>query len=139
MRRLLPIGLLVAGLAFPLGLALAVYVTSARSLAAVPAGVTVPTGTIGRPNPPPATTTTEAPERRPDRCQEGEHRTEPACGERVTTKGSTSTSADDSPSGRRSGDDDGSGSRGRGSSGSDDSSGGSGSSGSGRGRSGDDD
>src|SRR5215218_6757781 len=58
MRRLLPIGLLLAGLAFPLGLALAVYVTSARSLAAVPAGVTVPTGTIGRPNPPPATTTT---------------------------------------------------------------------------------
>jgi uncharacterized membrane protein YgcG len=140
MRRLLPIGLLVAGLAFPLGLALAVYVTSARSLAGVPAGVTVPTGTIGRPNPSPVTTTTtEAQERRPDRCQEAEHRTEPACGERVTTRGSTSTSEDDSRSGRRSGDDDGSGSRGRGSSGSDDSSGGSGSSGSGRGRSGDDD
>jgi hypothetical protein len=122
------------GLCLPLGLALAVYLTSARSLAAPPAIGTVPTQ-IAKASPK-APTTTSGAKRREDRsgnCDEAEHASDPECSGGTTTSGGSSGSGDGSGSGSS-----GSGSSG---SGSDDSSGSgsSDSSGSGSGGSGSDD
>jgi hypothetical protein len=59
MRRAGLLALVLAGLAFPAGLGLAVYVASGSSL--VPPAVTsrVPTGEIARPSVPPVTSTLE--------------------------------------------------------------------------------
>jgi hypothetical protein len=122
------------GLCLPLGLALAVYLTSARSLAAPPAIGTVPTQ-IAKASPKAPTTTSEArrSEDRSGNCDEAEHASDPECSGGTTTSGGSSGSDDGSGSGSS-----GSGSSG---SGSDDSSGSgsSGSSGSGSGGSGSDD
>jgi hypothetical protein len=122
------------GLCLPLGLALAVYLTSARSLAAPPAIGTVPTQ-IAKASPKAPTTTSGAKRRedRPGNCDEAEHASDPECSGGTTTSGGSSGSDDASGSGSS-----GSGSSG---SGSDDSSGSgsSDSSGSGSGGSGSDD
>jgi hypothetical protein len=102
-----------AGLCLPLALALAVYLTSARSLAAPPPIGAVPTQ-IAKASPKTPTTTSKANKKREDRsgnCDEAEHANDPKC------RGGTTTSQ--------------SGSSGSGSSGSDDDSSGSGPSGSG--------
>ena len=116
------------GLAFPVGLALAVYVTSASSLAAVPTVVSAP-AKIGRSTDAtePATTaptttspTTTGDEPRdddlPGKCDDPDHELDPDCDPRT---------ADDDSSGPGSGSDDSSGSG----SGSDDDSSGKGSGG----------
>lgn len=115
-----------AGLCLPLGLALAVYLTSARSLAAPPAIGAVPTQ-IAKASPKTPTTTSKAKKTREDlsgNCDEAEHARDPEC------RGGTTTSRTGT-----SGSDDGSGSSGSSGSGSDSS----GSSGSGSGGSGSDD
>src|SRR5919106_238791 len=100
MSRARTLLLAFAGLAFPVGLALAVYVTSASSLAAVPTVVSAPEQ-IGRSaaQSEPATTarTTTAPttteedddrdERRdddlPGKCKDPDHRLDPDCDPRT--------------------------------------------------------
>jgi hypothetical protein len=115
--------LAVAGLAFPIGLALAVYVTSAPSLSAAPVPAAITERAIAEPSPRTTTererTTTD--EGGSDRCLEPEHRLDPECISR--SSGSGSSGSDNSGSG--------SDSSGSGSSGSDNSGSGSGSSGSG--------
>lgn len=118
------------GLAFPVGLALAVYVTSASSLAAVPTVVSAPEQ-IGRSTTAPATTapaTTSATttgddrdeprnEDLPGKCDDPDHQLDPDCDPRA---------ADDDSSGPGSGSDDSSGSGSNSGSGSDSSGPGSG-------------
>ncbi|MGH3022093.1 MAG: hypothetical protein ACRDNI_00420 [Gaiellaceae bacterium] len=133
MNRARALLLAAFGLALPAGLALAVYLTSAGPLAAVPAVVSVPSQQIARPV---ATTTTEretttAPtttEERddddrddplddlPGKCDDPDHRLDPDCDPRLVE-------AEDDSSGPGSGSDDSSGSG----SGSDDDSSGKGS------------
>ena len=114
------------GLCLPLGLALAVYLTSARSLAAPPPIGAVPTQ-IAKASPKAPTTTAKAKKRedRSGNCDEAEHANDPECTAGTTTSGGGSSGSDDSS---------GSGSSSSGSSGS----GSSGSSGSGSGGSGPD-
>jgi hypothetical protein len=123
------------GLCLPLGLALAVYLTSARSLAAPPPIGAVPTQ-IAKASPKAPTATAKAKERedRSGNCDEAEHASDPECNGGTTTSDGGSSGSDDA-----SGSDDSSGSGSSGS-GSDDSSGSgsSGSSGSGSGGSGSD-
>jgi hypothetical protein len=135
MKRVRPLLLAFAGLCLPFGLALAVYLTSARSLAAPPAIGAVPTQ-IAKASPKAPTSTSKAEKKREDRpgnCDEAEHASDPSCRDGTTTSESGS-----SGSGDGSGSDDssgsGSGSSGSGSGGSSGSgSSGSGSSGSGSG------
>jgi hypothetical protein len=111
--------LILAAVAFPIGLAFAVYVTAAPSLAATPVPAAITERAIAEPSP--RTTTTEqttTDDRGSDRCLEPEHRLDPEC---VSGSGSDSDDGDSS----------GSGSSGSDSSGSDNSGSGSGSSGSG--------
>ena len=77
--RLFLVGLV--GLSLPVGLALAVYLTSAGALASSEPLARVPTGTLAQPStPPPArTTTTDDGPRGSDRCGEPEHRLDPEC------------------------------------------------------------
>jgi hypothetical protein len=133
-KRIRPLLLAFVGLCLPLGLALAVYLTSARSLAAPPPIGAVPTQ-IAKASPKAPTATSKAKKRedRSGNCDEAEHASDPECTGGTATSGGGSTGSDDSS---------GSGSSGSGSSGSgsDDSSGSgsSGSSGSGSGGSGSD-
>jgi hypothetical protein len=119
-----------AGLCLPLALALAVYLTSARSLAAPPPIGAVPTQ-IAKASPKTPTTTSKANKKREDRsgnCDEAEHANDPKCRGGTTTSQSGSSGSGSGSSGSGSS---GSGSSGSGSSGSDDDSSGSGPSGSG--------
>jgi hypothetical protein len=133
-KRIRPLLLAFVGLCLPLGLALAVYLTSARSLAAPPPIGAVPTQ-IAKASPKAPTATSKANKRedRSGNCDEAEHASGPECTGGTVTSGGGSSGSDDSS---------GSGSSGSGSSGSgsDDSSGSgsSGSSGSGSGGSGSD-
>lgn len=118
----------IAGLAFPVALALAVYVASAGSLSEPVEGTRLPSETIARPSAgidttrttptTPATTTTEDVS---GPCDEAEHADDPRC---------TGAATDDEDSGGSGGDDDSSGSG----SGSDEDSSGGGDDSSGRGR-----
>jgi len=80
MKRTRPLLLALAGLCLPLGLALAVYLTSARSLAAPPAIGTVPTQ-IAKASPNTPTTTSKAKKREDQSgtCDEAEHANDPEC------------------------------------------------------------
>ena len=133
MSRLARVVAVIAGLAFPVALALAVYVASAGSLAEPVEGTQLPSETIARPStakkapkpqPSPPTTTRTEDESGP--CDEAEHANDPRCSGATTddddssgsggsddSSGSSSGSGDDSSGG----DDDSSG-RGRGRSGS---------------------
>jgi hypothetical protein len=145
MSRLARLLAVIAGLAFPVALALAVYVASAGSLAEPVEGTQLPSETIARPIPAkkaakPAPTTPRATQTEDvsGPCDEAEHANDPRCTGAATDddddgsgSGSSGSSGDSSGSGSGSsdssgGDDDSSG-RGRGRSGSS----GSGSSGSG--------
>ncbi len=144
MSRLARLIAVVAGLAFPVALALAVYVASAGSLAEPVEGTQLPSETIARPIPAnkavkPAPTTPRATQTgdASGPCDEAEHANDPRCTGAATDddddgSGSGSGSSDDSSgsgsgSSDSSGGDDDSSGRGRGRSGSS----GSGSSGSG--------
>jgi uncharacterized membrane protein YgcG len=128
MSRARALLLAFVGLAFPVGLALAVYVTSASSLAAVPTVVSAPER-IGRSatatapaTTAPATTsaTTTGDDRdddRPGKCKDPDHQLDPDC---------DPPAADDDSSGPGSGSDDSSGSGSNSGSGSDSSGPGSG-------------
>jgi hypothetical protein len=123
--------LALVGLAFPVGLALAVYVTSASSLAAVPTVVsapeqiglsaTEPATTASTPTSPTTTGDDDREEPRnedlPGKCTDPDHELDPDCDPRT---------ADDDSSGRGSGSDDSSGSGSNSGSGSDSSGKGSG-------------
>jgi hypothetical protein len=89
-RRALLFALVLVGLAFPAGLGLAVYVASGSSL--VPPAVTarVPTGEIGRPSVPPATTSTTGDE---TTTEEGTT-TDGATTDETTTEETTTTDED---------------------------------------------
>lgn len=94
MRRLVLLALVLAGLVFPAGLGLAVYIAAGSSLVAPVATARVPTGTIGRPSTPPSVTTVEeAAKGRSGRCDEVEHRSDPDCADDLTTTGSTAETA----------------------------------------------
>ena len=117
MSRARTLLLALVGLAFPVGLALAVYATSARSFASVPTVVSAP-DQIGR-SATPAEPTTSAPSSTsptttddddqdeprdddlPGKCKDPDHRLDPDCDPRT---------ADDDSSGPGSGSDDSSGS-----------------------------
>ncbi len=85
------------GLCLPLGLALAVYLTSARSLAAPPPIGAVPTQ-IAKASPKAPTTTANARERedRSGNCDEAEHASDPECNGGTTTSDGGSSGSDDS-------------------------------------------
>ena len=120
MKRTRPLLFAFAGLCLPLGLALAVYLTSARSLAAPPAIGTVPTQ-IAKASPKTPTTTSRAKGREDTsgNCDEAEHASDPECSGGTTTSDGSSGSDDGSGSGSSgSGSDDSSGSGSSGSSGS---------------------
>ena len=136
MQRIRPLLLAFVGLCLPLGLALAVYLTSARSLAAPPPIGAVPTQ-IAKASPKAPTTTDKAKKReeRSGNCDEAEHASDPECTGGTTTSGSGSSGSDDSSGtgSSGSGSDDSSGSGSSGSSGSGSGGSGSDSSGSGSG------
>lgn len=115
--------LALAGLAFPVGLALAVYVTSASSLAGVPTVVSAP-DEIGRPavtqpvtgqSTTTSRTTTGDDDRDeppdddlPGKCKDPDHRLDPDCDPRTADddssgKGSGGSGSDDDSSGPGSG------------------------------------
>ena len=135
MSRLARLVAAVAGLALPIGLALAVYVASAGSLAEPVEGTRLPSETIARPS-----TANKAATPAPTRpratpsgdvsgpCDEAEHANDPRCTGAATDDDDSSNSESGSSDDSSGGDDDNSG-RGGGSSGSS----GSGSSGSGSG------
>ncbi len=99
MQRIGLVALVLAGLAFPAGLGLAVYVASGSSL--VPPAVTsrVPTGEIARPSAPPATTSTSDAETTTGKTRTGETTTDGTTTEETTTD-ETTTTDDDEESGR---------------------------------------
>lgn len=114
MSRARTLLLALAGLAFPVGLGLAVYVTSASSLAAVPTVISAPeqiarsaTQTEPTTNPSTAPTTTDDDrdeprnEDLPGKCRDPDHALDPDC---------DPPTADDDSSGPGSGSDDSSGS-----------------------------
>ena len=107
--------LALVGLALPAGLALAVYATSANSLASPVSAARVPSVTLGQPTTPPATTQERADDsgRAAGRCDEPEHRSDPECGASGSTVPASPprTTSDD---GRVGGDDGSSPGRGRG-------------------------
>jgi hypothetical protein len=116
------------GLCLPLGLALAVYLTSGRSLAAPPPIGAVPTQ-IAKASPK-APTTTDKTKKREDRsgnCDEAEHAGDAECTGGTTTSGSGSSGSDSSGSGSSGSGSGSSGSSGSGSGGSGSDSSGSGS------------
>jgi hypothetical protein len=119
--------LALLALAFPIGLAFAVYVTAEPSLAVAPVPAAITERAIAEPSPRTTesrgqTTTTDR--SGSDRCLEAEHRNDPEC---VSGGGSVSSGS----GGSGSGDNSGSGSSGSGSSGSGSSGSGSSNSGSG--------
>lgn len=121
MKRARALLLAVLGLALPAGLALAVYLTSAGPLEAVPAAVSVPSPQIARPA---ATTTERATSRQdtttgrereerdddlPGKCEDPKHRLDPDCDPRFADADDDSSgpgSGEDDSSGHGSGDDD---------------------------------
>ena len=111
-QRIGLIALVLAGLAFPAGLGLAVYVASGSSL--VPPAVTsrVPTGEIARPSTPPAKTSTSDAETTAGEATTDEATTLETTTEETTTDETTTTDDDESGGGRGRG-------RGRGRSGDD--------------------
>ena len=115
----------VIGLAFPLGLGLAVYMASGSTLSPTPASSRVPTGSIAEPSLPPlATNGTTTTEDLSGNCDEAEHRLDPECLPTDTLDGVTTheTTTDDDTTTTET-DDDSSGHGGPGPSGHDDDSG----------------
>jgi hypothetical protein len=88
--------LALLALAFPVGLAFAVYVTAEPSLAAKPVPAAITQRVIAEPSHTTTEERTTTDRRESDRCQEAEHRNDPEC---VSGSGSSGSGSDDDLSG----------------------------------------
>jgi hypothetical protein len=98
----------LAGLSFPLGLALAVYLTAGQTLASVPAAESI--ASVGKPSTEPRVTRNTSETATRDRCKEREHRKDPECtGKTAPSTSSTGSSTPGSTDSSGHGSDDSSG------------------------------